>query len=264
MQAKAPQTTQGAWLVEEQPQAVLGCICWGSAWINPKELLFWGIFRWEEGAARLYLVLQVCSAATCRTPTTDSCQPLNPPCPGPNRVRARWHHKPTWGAPYQPSPSGMGPADGCSMGDFWGALAGKPEGKLRIKLSPEQVLKLAILQGNVSPHFLISFPQGLGYPVFLFSMAWAAPSTGLLKLPDDPRSALSVYKTLLPSETEELFCISARCKPCQQECPRSAVQNIVKHLQSSHLPCTSHFWGGFVKSWLRTEPNWQDFAPFSY
>lgn len=27
---------------EEQPQAVLGCICWGSAWTNPKELLFLG------------------------------------------------------------------------------------------------------------------------------------------------------------------------------------------------------------------------------
>lgn len=80
------------------------------------------------------------------------------------------------------------------------------------------MLELAILQGNVSPHFLISFLQGLGYPVFLFSMAGAAPSTGLLlKLPDDPEPALSgKHKTLLPSETEELFSTSAQCKPCQQ------------------------------------------------
>lgn len=91
-----------------------------------------------------------------------------------------------------------------------------------------------------------------------------APS--LPKLPDDPGSALSgKHKTLLPPMTEELFSISAQSKPCQQECPRSAVHNVVKHLlQSSHLPCTSHFWGAFVKSWLRTEPNWQDFTMFSY
>lgn len=48
MQPKAP---QGGCLVEGQPQAGLQWICWGSTWTNPKELLLWGIFRWEEGAA---------------------------------------------------------------------------------------------------------------------------------------------------------------------------------------------------------------------
>lgn len=38
----ATQGSLGGWLVEQQPQAGLQWICWGSNWTNPKELLFLG------------------------------------------------------------------------------------------------------------------------------------------------------------------------------------------------------------------------------
>lgn len=135
MQPKAP---QGGCLVAEQPQAGLQWICWGSTWTNPKELLFWGYLggrKEQPQAAAGALGLQGC---TCRTPTMNSCQPLVPPDPAappasPSQVRAPQNHKSTQGAPCSLPLLGWASR---WVQDFSGAPAEKPEGKLRIKLSP--------------------------------------------------------------------------------------------------------------------------------
>lgn len=135
MQPKAP---QGGCLVEEQPQAGLQWICWGSTWTNPKELLLWGIFRWEEGAATGCSWCCGCAGlhlqnshnellpASCPSRSSSTPSPAQPSQSSPKpQINS--------GSSLQPSPPGMVSR---WVQDFSGAPAEKPEGKLRITLSP--------------------------------------------------------------------------------------------------------------------------------
>lgn len=75
---------------------------------------------------------------TCRTPTMNSCQPLIPPDPAaplaqPQPSQSSPKSQINSGSSLQPSPPGMVSR---WVQDFSGAPAEKPEGKLRITLSP--------------------------------------------------------------------------------------------------------------------------------
>lgn len=99
-----------------------------------KAMTFLRIFRWE-GVASLHLVPWVCflSAATCKTPKTNSHQPLTPPNSANAPVLAPTKSKTLWYGALKPEVSlrklptntplsGKGPTDACGVGDPRGSV----------------------------------------------------------------------------------------------------------------------------------------------